>query len=365
MEAKDLPSRERRLAPVPLAAGRVPRVSVVVASYNYGRYLGACLDSVLGQEGVVVDVVVVDDASTDDTAAVLERFADDARITVVRHSRNVGHVVSFNDGFEAVTADYAVKLDADDLLPPGSLARATALLDEHPAVGFVYGRPLHFSTERPPAARTEVESWTIWPGREWLARCCRTATNRLTSPEAVMRTSMVAEVGPYRLDLPHTYDFLRFLELSVVADVGRVRGPDQGFYRVHPASQQRTVHASVVLDLQERLGAFEAVFGGAGGRLPDGTALHRSARIALATEALSRGCRAYERGRTGEVPIDELVEFALVAWPCAERLPQWRALERRRRVGTKAAHLPPFVARAALRRTVDEVRRWRWQRTGL
>ena len=61
--------------------------------------------------------------------------------------------------------EYLVKLDADDLLAPGSLARATALLEAHPEVGFVTGRPMHFTTEpahRP--TRTPPVSWTVEDG---------------------------------------------------------------------------------------------------------------------------------------------------------------------------------------------------------
>ena len=110
-------------APMPeLAPGRRPQVSVIITCYNYGRFLPDAVNSALSQEHVEPEIIVVDDASTDDSANVAERLArNDPRVAVIRHDRNTGQVEAFNEGLAAASGEFIVRLDADDLLTPGSL----------------------------------------------------------------------------------------------------------------------------------------------------------------------------------------------------------------------------------------------------
>src|SRR4051812_11018034 len=118
------------------------RVDVVVPCYNYGQFLPACVESVLAQEGVDVRILIIDDCSPDDSADVGARLAAaDPRIEFRRHTVNRGHIATYNEGLmEWAESDYCVLLSADDLLTPGSLARAVAVMEAHPQIGFVHGR---------------------------------------------------------------------------------------------------------------------------------------------------------------------------------------------------------------------------------
>jgi hypothetical protein len=360
------PRSKRVLRRVPSTPARRPPVTVVVPAYNYARYLRECAHSVLTQRDVEVELIVVDDGSSDETPAVAaELMARDERVSVIRHPRNRGQIQSVNEGVERATGEYLVKLDADDLVAPGALARATALLDAHPDVSFVYGRPEHFTGPVPGVPDAPARSWTIWPGRAWVAARCAAGANAISQPEVVMRTAALRTVGPVATELPHTFDMLLWMQLAAVGDVGRVNGPAQGCYRVHDASLQRTVHAGVLFDLRARRAAFDAAFAGVASALPGAGELHETARRSLAAGALDHACRAYDRGRTGDVPVDDLVAFALDAWPAARTLDEWKALERRRSIGPRrAARDPRFVAAAIARRTGEERRRRRWLRTG-
>jgi glycosyltransferase involved in cell wall biosynthesis len=350
----------------PSAPARRPSVTVVVPSHNYARYLPECAASVLSQRGVEVALIVVDDGSSDDTPRVTAALAaSDERVTVIRHDVNHGQIPSVNEAVERVRGEYVVKLDADDFLAPGALARATDLLEAQPRVSFVYGRPQHFSGPAPTPPDAPARSWTIWAGPEWFAGRCRSGANPISQPEVVMRTDALRAVGPVAVDLPHTFDLHLWLQLACIGDVGRINGPAQGCYRVHDASLQRTVHAGVLFDLRARREAFDAVFAGVAASLPGAGELHATVRRRLAADALDRACRAYDRGRTGDVPVDDFVAFALDVWADARRLPGWRALERRRSVGSRWAHRHPrFFAAAVARRAREERAHRRWLRTG-
>ena len=108
----------------------MPRVSVVIPSYNYAAYIGACLESVLGQRGFSdFEVVVVDDASTDGSREVIGRFLHDPRVVLVAHEANQGHIATANSGFRRATGELIARIDADDFWDPAFLARTVALLD--------------------------------------------------------------------------------------------------------------------------------------------------------------------------------------------------------------------------------------------
>jgi hypothetical protein len=340
---------------------------VIVPCYNYGRFLPDSIGSALAQEGVEPEIIVVDDASTDDSLQVAERYAAaDPRVKVMRNAANAGHVVTFNNGLAAATGEFIVRLDADDLLTPGSLARAVALFDAYPSVGLVYGHPRHFTTELPPEPRTGMRGWSLWSGRAWVGQRCRTGVNCITTPEAVIRASVMASIGGLDTRLRYAQDMEMWLRTAAVSDVGRVDGPDQALHRDHPHSMSVTDGSSYLLDLRERRTVFDVLFEGAGGALTGAEHLHQLARRALASEALTTAYHSYDRGRVTAENIESYVEFALTTYPQTRQLPQWRALQRRQRVGERLAPaVPPFAASVVWRRVRWEVSHRKWQRTGI
>jgi len=99
---------------------RLPKISVIIPCYNYARYVGQAIDSVLVQRYPALDLVVVNDGSTDDSLAVIRRHAPRAKII---DQPNRGHVAACNAGFAASTGDVVLFLDADDLLEPSALIK--------------------------------------------------------------------------------------------------------------------------------------------------------------------------------------------------------------------------------------------------
>lgn len=90
----------------------MPNVSIIVTSYNYGKYIARCLRSCLSQRNVKAEIIVVDDASTDDTLEQIEPFTDDIRL--IRLSENVGVAAASNIGLRAAKAQFVIRVDADD-----------------------------------------------------------------------------------------------------------------------------------------------------------------------------------------------------------------------------------------------------------
>lgn len=117
--------------PPAAAAAGGPTLSVVVVNHNYERFLRAAVDSALGQRGASVEVVVVDDGSTDASRDVLASYGD--RIRPVLQA-NAGQAAAFNAGLAAASGELILFLDADDLLEPDVAAEAIAAFDRDPSL---------------------------------------------------------------------------------------------------------------------------------------------------------------------------------------------------------------------------------------
>lgn len=114
----------------------MPKVSVIITSFDAGRFLAESVGSVLRQTERDLECLVVDDASTDDTPAVLASF-DDPRLTVLRNETNLGPFASANRGLSRATGAFVARLDADDVCVPHRLERQLGFFAAHPAVGLL------------------------------------------------------------------------------------------------------------------------------------------------------------------------------------------------------------------------------------
>ncbi len=123
---------------------RPPAVTIVIPTYNRASLIGQALDSLSTQTLQDFEVIVVDDGSTDDTAAVLARHPLPVRYV---HTSHVGPAVARNIGMRAATGRYVAHLDSDDLYYPYKLAMQVEWLDRHPEIGMVYTEFSAFSDD--------------------------------------------------------------------------------------------------------------------------------------------------------------------------------------------------------------------------
>ena len=124
-----------RLQGKKLTVSDTPKLSVIIANYNYEKFVGAAIESVLSQDENV-QIIVVDDASTDNSVDEINRYAD--RIETILLKENRGQGGGLNAGFEAATGDLVMFLDADDFLLPGGAK--TILANYQPGVAIYHYR---------------------------------------------------------------------------------------------------------------------------------------------------------------------------------------------------------------------------------
>ncbi|MBI1747545.1 MAG: glycosyltransferase [Acidobacteria bacterium] len=116
-----------------------PLVSFVVPCFNYGRYLPDCLAGIFSQEGGHnYEVIAIDDGSTDNTPDVLRHFAD-ARLRVLTHAVNQGHIATINAGLSAARGTFIARIDPDDRYRPYFLSTVLEKFARFPEVGLIYG----------------------------------------------------------------------------------------------------------------------------------------------------------------------------------------------------------------------------------
>lgn len=120
-------------------------VSVVMPAYNCDRFIGAAIESVLGQTHTSHEVIVVDDGSTDNTVQIVKGFGD--KVKLIEQSHSGLPAVARNRAIAASTGGYIAFLDADDLWEPEKLARQIAIFEQHPDVGLVCGNAYHLRPE--------------------------------------------------------------------------------------------------------------------------------------------------------------------------------------------------------------------------
>jgi glycosyltransferase involved in cell wall biosynthesis len=307
-------------------------VDVIIPCYNYGRYLRDCVNSVLTQAGVDVRVLIIDDASTDNSADVAKALTRDPRVTFRRHGRNHGHIATYNEGIEWLTSDYMLLISADDALVPGALERAARVLDAHPGVSFTYGNQIVFSTESLPQVEgNEPADFRIITAEALFAQACGGGDNPVPTPTAVVRTSEQKAVGGYRPELPHTGDLEMWLRLATRGDIG-VLTARQAMKRVHGSNMELTYLG--VPDLEQRRAAFTSVFEREAAGRPELQAYRAVSDRSLANFAFWSASKSFERGDTAR--CNGLLRFAATVNPELRDAPEWKRLKWKLRLGTRA-----------------------------
>jgi glycosyltransferase involved in cell wall biosynthesis len=162
-------------------------VSVVVAVYNGAPFLAEALDSALGQDYTPVEVVVVDDGSTDATPDVIARYPE----VVALRQDNAGPGAARNTGIAAARGELIAFVDADDVVPVGKLCTQVAYLRDHPDVSVVLGRQ-----ETRMEGPVDVPHWLERP--MWLPRTFSWDGREQIPPMTmVARREAFDRVGPF------------------------------------------------------------------------------------------------------------------------------------------------------------------------
>jgi GT2 family glycosyltransferase len=176
-------------------------LSVIIVNHNAGPLLGECVRAVQGQ--AVREVIVVDNASTDGSLALLRERADPAALVILETGRNLGFAAACNIGLRAATQPFLLFLNPDSVPASGSLARLLQVLEQHPAAGMVGGLLLNPDGTEQRGGRRDIPT----PGQVLMRRPFNlhgtplptqpTVVEAISGALMLVRRQAVAAVGPW------------------------------------------------------------------------------------------------------------------------------------------------------------------------
>ncbi len=179
-----------------------PSVSVIVPGYNHARYLPARLDSVYSQQGVDFEVLLLDDASTDNSLQILNSYADRPRTQLIVNRSNSGSpFAQWNRGVELARGEFIWLAESDDLAAPDLLQRLTAMLVEHPKAALAYCQSTKIDADNQPNGTIENDLFTGTPAEHrWEQSFCNSGDDEIARYLYFQNTIPSASAVVFRRD---------------------------------------------------------------------------------------------------------------------------------------------------------------------
>lgn len=170
------------------------KVSVIVPTYNHAPYLKDCLDSLVAQSMQNFEIIIIDDASTDNTPEVIDRYAKifGERLNYVKLEKRVGRGGVRNHGLRSAKGEYITFLDSDDAYLPAKIEVQSKYLDEHPDAGGVSCRAffVNNSLQEPEAETDESSAFEILFGKNY-------SRFEEATPALMIRKVVIDRVGDF------------------------------------------------------------------------------------------------------------------------------------------------------------------------
>ncbi len=219
-----------------------PAISVAMSVYNGERFLPLAIESVLGQSFADFELLILDDGSTDGSAAIIRRYAEaDSRVRpVIRENR--GLIASLNQLLGMAQAPLVARMDADDICRPERFARQVAFLTDHPDYGVVGSWSEDIGEHGEALVRSGADHPLV---HEEMLAAIEQGEQLICHPAVMYRRDVVLSVGGYHAAFRHCEDLDLWLRLSSVTRMGNIperllryrRYPDQVSAR-HSTEQQ-------------------------------------------------------------------------------------------------------------------------------
>lgn len=222
-----------------------PLVSILVPSFNGAPWLRGALDSILAQTYPNIEILLLDDASTDDTPAIAADYGD--RITFIRQPKNLGIYDNVNIGIARAKGELIATYHADDVYLPAMVAVQVAYLQAHPEVGAVFGSDILVDAEGREYGRIrlpkKIRGEQPLPYPVVLNTLLSYKNNFLVCPTAMVRTSVHRDVGVYRQDrYRNTSDLEMWLRIARRYSIAVLESHLMKYRHFHGNSSQRYHH---------------------------------------------------------------------------------------------------------------------------
>ncbi|MGB9667721.1 MAG: glycosyltransferase family 2 protein [Thermosulfidibacteraceae bacterium] len=184
-----------------------PLVSVVIPTYNRASLLIRAIESVFSQSYKNFEIIVVDDASTDNTREVVSKFLDDPRVVYIRNEKNMGVSASRNRGIRYGRGEFVAFLDSDDYWLRDKLRKQVEIIMSDDDVGMVYTGE-RFIDEEGRIIRDEIPKYSGFVYHVLLSK------NFISPSSTLLRKEVFEKVGFFREDMNYREDYEFFLRVA-------------------------------------------------------------------------------------------------------------------------------------------------------
>jgi len=194
-------------------------VTICIPTYNRAGMIGKAIESALSQSYKNIEIIVVDNASTDNTASVVASYSDD-RLRYVRNDRNLGLFGNCNRCIELASGTYLHILHSDDFIDPDFTLRCVEFFHDHPTVVLTTTGSRIFcdNFEKAIPLHQEDQVFTAPEG----FRLLLSARSFIVCPSVMVRRSIYQEVGWFSLEYPYSSDYYQWLKIARLHDIGFV-----------------------------------------------------------------------------------------------------------------------------------------------
>jgi len=208
-----------------------PKVTVLIPTFNGAEYLAAAIDGVLSQTVSDFELIVLDNASTDNTPDIMARYTD-PRLRTFRNENNLGFLGNVSKGRQLARGEFLVDIGSDDIWEPSMLARALDFFIAHPSVSFLHTAATWINETDEPIGQITVPWRTLTTGRDAFVEVFKYG---FCFSGMFMRKHLLDAFGPINPSFDEMLDLWWFLRLSLRGDVGYIHDPLVRF-RLHGRS---------------------------------------------------------------------------------------------------------------------------------
>lgn len=311
-------------------------ISVAIPTYNRARMVREAVLAALAQAGAVHEIVVSDDASTDETLCTIENLRD-SRIKLVRQRQNSGGVGNWNAAIDQTQGDLIACCTDDDRFLPGHLEASAAYLEEHPEIGLVHSGFIDAieAGDWQATATRKLRPESVLTRDGLIAYLIRYYDWPFHPSTIVMRREVWEQVGPFSAayQFADTEWFVRAAEKFPVAYLARHgvlnrRHCGNWSNRLGSAHLQREVFAIVEAAIERNFQGARRIFWRATWRANVRARLALTLRARLKSAHADAACAAWhgilqDTGRSAPQWIEHMGARAIRAW-CAGRTPQFQ-----------------------------------------
>ncbi len=222
-----------------------PDVTIVTPSYNQAGFIEATIRSVLSQQGVLIEYLIMDGGSTDGTVSILENYRGQLEY---ESEKDRGQADAINKGFRRARGRVLAYLNSDDTYLPGAVGRALGFLDSHPEYALVYGEGYHVDAAGRILDRYYTEPFDF----ERLAEICF-----ICQPTVFFRRELLASIGYLDAGLQYCMDYDYWIRASKRYSIGYIPAY-LAASTLHPEtktlSRKYAIHREILATVQRHYG---------------------------------------------------------------------------------------------------------------